>query len=115
LVEAATATRDGYALMDALQAAGVAAGSCQSARDRCENDPQLAHGGWLVDLPQTEIGTWPVKEAPFTMSLTPPAMGGRLRRSGPNYGEDSHFVLSSLLGLSDERIAELTESGVVDN
>jgi crotonobetainyl-CoA:carnitine CoA-transferase CaiB-like acyl-CoA transferase len=113
LVEAATAQEDAYALMDALQAAGVAAGVCQTARDRCENDPQLAHGGWLVDLPQTEIGTWPVKEAPFTMSATPPAIGGRLRRSGPNYGEDTEYVLSSVLGLSAERIRQLTESGVV--
>lgn len=113
LVEAATAERDGYALMDALQAAGVAAGVCQTARDRFEDDPQLAHGGWLVDLPQTEIGTWPVKESPFMMSATPPAIGGRLRRSGPNYGEDTDYVLSTILGLPPERIRQLRDSGVV--
>jgi crotonobetainyl-CoA:carnitine CoA-transferase CaiB-like acyl-CoA transferase len=86
---------------------------CQTARDRYENDPQLAHGGWLVDLPQSEIGTWPVKEAPFTMSTTPPAIGGRLRRNGPNYGEDTDYVLSTVLGLPAEQIRQLRESGVV--
>ena len=113
LVEAATAQRDPYTLMDTLQEAGVAAGVCQTARDRYENDPQLAHGGWLVDLPQSEIGTWPVKEAPFTMSTTPPAIGGRLRRNGPNYGEDTDYVLSTVLGLPAEQIRQLRESGVV--
>jgi crotonobetainyl-CoA:carnitine CoA-transferase CaiB-like acyl-CoA transferase len=113
LVEETTREKDAHSLMDALQAAGVAAGACQTARDRVESDPQLAHDGWLVDLPQTDIGTWPVKEAPFMMSVTPPAMGGRLRRHGPNYGEDNDYVLKTVLGLSDDRIGELAESGVV--
>jgi crotonobetainyl-CoA:carnitine CoA-transferase CaiB-like acyl-CoA transferase len=113
LVDETTREKDARSLMDALQAAGVAAGACQTARDRVESDPQLAHEGWLVDLPQTDIGTWPVKEAPFTMSVTPPAMGGRLRRHGPNYGEDNDYVLKAVLGLSDDRIRELAESGVV--
>jgi crotonobetainyl-CoA:carnitine CoA-transferase CaiB-like acyl-CoA transferase len=113
LVEASTCEQDAYALMAALQEAGVAAGTCQTARDRFESDPQLKHNGWLVDLPQTDIGTWPVKEAPFTMSATPPAMGGKLHRHGPNYAEDSSYVLKTILGLSDEKITQLSECGVV--
>ena len=113
LIEAVTRGRDGYALMHELQAAGVAAGVCQTARDRVETDPQLKQGGWLVELPQTDIGTWPVKEAPFTMSATPPAMGGRLHRHGPNYGEDSDYVLGSILGLPGDKISELRERGIV--
>jgi crotonobetainyl-CoA:carnitine CoA-transferase CaiB-like acyl-CoA transferase len=113
LVEEATRESNAYELMRSLQAADVAAGVCQTARDRVESDPQLAHDGWLVDLPQTEIGTWPVKEAPFTMSVTPPAMGGRLHRHGPSYAEDDGYVLSTVLGLSRERIKELADLGVV--
>jgi crotonobetainyl-CoA:carnitine CoA-transferase CaiB-like acyl-CoA transferase len=112
-VEEKTRDRDPYELMYALQQEGVAAGVCQTARDRCESDPQLAHGEWLVDLPQTDIGMWPVKETPFAMSSTPPAMGGRLRRHGPSYGEDTEYVLKELLGVSDDRIRALRESGVV--
>jgi crotonobetainyl-CoA:carnitine CoA-transferase CaiB-like acyl-CoA transferase len=104
---------EGYRVMATLQAAGVPAGVCQTARDRCDSDPQLAHGGWLVDLPQTDMGTWPAREAPFAMSVTPPAIGGRLHRNGPNYGEDNEYVLKSILGLPDEHVRMLMETGVV--
>ena len=54
LVNEATASRDRYALMEALQAVGVPAGVCQNAEDRYEADPQLkapqlAHRGEPVD------------------------------------------------------------------
>jgi crotonobetainyl-CoA:carnitine CoA-transferase CaiB-like acyl-CoA transferase len=112
-VDAATREHEAYELMGALQGAGVAAGPTQTARDRVETDPQLRHLGWLVDLTQRDIGTWPVKEAPFSMSLTPPAMGGTLHRHGPSYGEDSTDVLTRILGLSQAQVSELRERGVV--
>jgi crotonobetainyl-CoA:carnitine CoA-transferase CaiB-like acyl-CoA transferase len=113
LVAAATISRTDYELMAALQAADVAAGVCQTARDKCEIDPQLAHLGWLVDLPQTDLGSWPAKEAPFTMTETPPAVGGRLRRHGPNYGEDSDYVLTEVLGLAPDDVQRLKDAGVI--
>ncbi len=113
VIDEATGGWDAYALMGELQAAGVAAGVCQTARDRIERDPQLAFGEWLVELNQTELGTFPVRELPFSMSATPPAIGGRLRRSGPNYGEDNDYVLGTILGLSEAEVAELKLSGVV--
>jgi hypothetical protein len=72
--------------MEALQRAGVPAGVCQNAEDRCDFDPQLKFLEWMVELPQTEIGTWPVREFPVVFSKTPAYMGGTLGRSGPNYG-----------------------------
>ena len=60
----ATAGWDGYELMARLQQRTVPAGVCQNAQDRYETDPQLAHLNWLVELEQTEIGRWPVKEHP---------------------------------------------------
>ena len=99
--------------MARLQAAGVPAGVCQTAQDRYEVDPQLAHLGWLVELPQTEIGTWPVKDHPVRMSETPARMGGPSNRSGPNYGEDTDAVLGGILGLDAEEIAGLRARGVV--
>ncbi|WP_066285334.1 CaiB/BaiF CoA-transferase family protein [Arthrobacter sp. B6] len=104
---------DGYELMSALQIRGVPAGVCQDAQDRYETDPQLKHLQWLVELDQTEIGTWPVKEHPVRMEATPAYMGGRLNRSGPNYGEDTDYVLSEILGFDDSRIEELRQGGVV--
>ncbi|WAX58364.1 CoA transferase [Jatrophihabitans cynanchi] len=111
----AGATRDWepFALMAALQAAGVPAGVCQTAEDRCDTDPQLAHLGWLVELDQAEIGRWPVKEVPVAFSETPPYIGGPFDRSGPNYGQDTEHVLREILGLSADEIASLAREGVL--
>lgn len=109
----ATAARDGWQLMEALQRRGVPAGVCQTAQDRYELDPQLAHLGWLVELDQSEIGRWPVKEHPTWFSDTPAYIGGPFDRSGPSYGEDTADVLSRVLGLSAARVDKLREIGAL--
>ncbi|MDZ4375293.1 MAG: CoA transferase [Phenylobacterium sp.] len=98
-VAEATSGFDPYRLMEVLQHRGVPAGVCQTAEDRCDTDPQLRHLGWQVELDQSEIGRWPVKEHPVQFSATPAYMGGRFNRSGPSYGEDTDRVLKTLLGL----------------
>lgn len=98
LMDKATAQFDRFELMQELQRRGVPAGVCQTAEDRCDIDPQLRHLGWQVELRQSEIGTWPVKEHPVMFSATPAYMGGRYDRSGPSYGEDTEDVLSRILG-----------------
>ncbi len=113
LVAEATRGWDGFALMHALQGAGVAAGVCQSAEDRVQKDPQLRHLGWLVDLDQSEIGRWPVKELPGRLSETPSHIGGRIGRSGPSYGEDSEAILSHWRAMPSEEIAGLRERAVI--
>jgi len=102
-----------YALMEALQKAKVPAGVCQTTGDRCERDPQLRHLQWMVELNQTEIGRWPVKEIPVKFSETPVYLGGTLDRHGPNYGEDNEYVLRNILGLSDADVNALAAQGVL--
>jgi crotonobetainyl-CoA:carnitine CoA-transferase CaiB-like acyl-CoA transferase len=113
LVGQQTVSWDAYELMERLQSAGVPAGVCQTAEDRYERDPQLKHLGWLVELAQSEIGTWPVKEVPVRFSETPPHIGGFLDRHGPSYGEDNDYVLGTLLGLTQSQIQELRSDGVL--
>jgi crotonobetainyl-CoA:carnitine CoA-transferase CaiB-like acyl-CoA transferase len=113
LVNAATISWERYALMDTLQQAGVAAGVCQTAEDRIDIDPQLKALGWLVELPQSEIGTWPAKEFPVSLSETPAHLGGIIERHGPNYGEDNEYVYGELLGFSSREIRELEEDDVI--
>jgi crotonobetainyl-CoA:carnitine CoA-transferase CaiB-like acyl-CoA transferase len=113
LVDAATAGHEGYRLMELLQARGVPTGVCQTAQDRYERDPQLSHLQWLVELPQTEIGTWPIREHPVRFSATPTYIGGQLGRSGPNYGEDTDAILTGILGLTDAEVAELRHGNVI--
>ncbi len=113
LVETWTKTQDAYAAMHALQQAGVAAGVCQTAADRCDNDPQLASLEWLTEVVGTKIGRWPVAEFPVKMSKTPPYAGGIVDRGAPCYGEDNAAILSEYLGMSPSEIERLAEDGVI--
>lgn len=108
-----TQGQEAFACMQALQAAGVPAGVCQTAQDRCDSDPQLAALDWLTTVKGTKIGTWPVAEFPVKFSGTPAHSGGPIGRGAPCYGEDNRFVLSSLLGMSASDIQELEEQGVI--
>ncbi|MBB6407150.1 CoA transferase [Arthrobacter sp. AZCC_0090] len=113
-IQAATAGRDGFELMAALQARSVPAGVCQTAADRVESDPQLKHLEWLVDLNQSEIGTWPVRELAGRLSGTPSYIGGKFDRHAPSYGEDTWFVLKEILSLTNDEIELLARDGVIE-
>ncbi len=113
LVDHWTSGRDAYGVMEALQEAGVAAGVCQTAEDRCDRDPQLAALGWLTEVTGTRIGTWPVAEVPVRMSETPAHIGGPTARGAPCYGEDNDHVLGALLGYAPHEVAALAAEGVI--
>ncbi|MBE0624057.1 MAG: CoA transferase [Burkholderiales bacterium] len=108
-----TRQQDAYPLMLRLQAAGVPAGVCQTAQDRCEHDPQLAALDWLTEVSGTKIGRWPVPELPMKLSATPAYIGGPIDRGAPCYGEDNEYVLGELLGYSTRDIAGLVEDSVI--
>jgi crotonobetainyl-CoA:carnitine CoA-transferase CaiB-like acyl-CoA transferase len=108
-----TAAQDAYDCMERLQAAGVPAGVCQTAQDRCERDPQLKALEWLTEIEGTKIGTWPVPEVPFRLSASPGHIGGPTDRGAPCYGEDNAYVLGELLGYSSAEQRRLVEDGVI--
>ena len=72
-----------------------------------------AHLNWLVELAQTEIGTWPAKESPVKFSETPPYQGGIVNRHGPNYGEDNAYVYGEILGLSSREIEDFKARDII--
>jgi crotonobetainyl-CoA:carnitine CoA-transferase CaiB-like acyl-CoA transferase len=43
----------------------------------------------------------------------PAALGGRPDRAAPLYGEDNAAILTGLLGMPADEVAELTEEGVL--
>jgi crotonobetainyl-CoA:carnitine CoA-transferase CaiB-like acyl-CoA transferase len=108
-----TVTHERYGLMDALQAVGVPAGVVQDAADRLERDPQLAARGHFTPLGNAEVAPMPLEGVPFKMSATPPDTGGAIHRGPPLLGEDTFEVLSGLLGMGDDEIAKLADSGVL--
>jgi crotonobetainyl-CoA:carnitine CoA-transferase CaiB-like acyl-CoA transferase len=107
-----TKAHDARQLMLALQSAGVPAGVCQTAEDRCDHDPQLAHLEWLTEVTGSKIGRWPVAEVPIKLSESPAFAGGRIDRGAPCYGEDNEYVYGELLGMTKREIAELAAEGV---
>jgi crotonobetainyl-CoA:carnitine CoA-transferase CaiB-like acyl-CoA transferase len=113
LVGGWTQSLDVYQAMYSLQQAGVPAGVCQTAEDRCDHDPQLAALDWLTEVTGTKIGRWPVAEVPVKMSASPAYIGGRIDRGAPCYGEDNHYVYGELLGMSAQEIEALAEEGVI--
>jgi crotonobetainyl-CoA:carnitine CoA-transferase CaiB-like acyl-CoA transferase len=113
LVAGWTKTQDASQAMLALQRAGVPAGVCQTAEDRCDHDPQLAALKWLTEVTGTKIGRWPLAEVPIKMSESPAYIGGRLDRGAPCYGEDNEYVYSELLGMSTQEIKALAAEGVI--
>jgi crotonobetainyl-CoA:carnitine CoA-transferase CaiB-like acyl-CoA transferase len=108
-----TAALDAYDGMMRLQAAGVPAGVCQTAGDRCDRDPQLAALDWMTEITGTKIGRWPVPEFSVRLSRTPSYAGGPIDRGAPCYGEDNGYILETLLGMSPTEIADLAAQGVL--
>jgi crotonobetainyl-CoA:carnitine CoA-transferase CaiB-like acyl-CoA transferase len=113
LVGAWTEGLDAYDVMHRLQAAGVAAGVCQTAEDRCDHDPQLRTLEWLTEVDGTRIGRWPVAEFPVKLDRTPAHIGGLINRGAPCYGEDNDYVLGEILGHSTAEIRAFADEGVI--
>lgn len=103
-----TSAHDKYALMERLQAVGVRCGAVQSAEDRLENDPQLAHRGMYPRREHPVLGEHRFEATPIRMSETDPAT----RPRWPLLGEGNDYVLRELLGLSSAEIDALDRDGV---
>jgi crotonobetainyl-CoA:carnitine CoA-transferase CaiB-like acyl-CoA transferase len=108
-----TQNEEAYDCMLRLQHAGVAAGVCQTAEDRCDSDPQLAALEWLTEVNGSKIGRWPVPEVPAKLSASPAYVGGPINRGAPCYGEDNAYVFCDLLGYSPAEVANLAAKGVI--
>ncbi|SEF67599.1 Crotonobetainyl-CoA:carnitine CoA-transferase CaiB [Thermomonospora echinospora] len=104
-----TRERDPHKIMHRLQAAGVAAAAVQHAGDLNERDPQLAHRGTFFELDHPVIGEARFEGSPVLFSGIEPDHW----RSAPLLGEDNEYVFTTLLGMPQEEIAELTREGIL--
>lgn len=106
----AEATRgwDRFELAERLQEAGVPAGAVQDYADLLE-DPSLAFRGHFQVMEHVHLGPMHFEHAGFRIEGAPP----RYDRPGPNLGEHTGHVLRDLLGMSEARIRELEEAGVL--
>ena len=72
-------------------------------------DAQLAHRGFFVTLDHPAMGPTPYDGLATQYSATP----GVLSKAAPLFGEDTHHVLTELLGASPEDVARFAESGAL--
>lgn len=92
-----------------LQGRGVPASAVQNSQE-LYRDPQLTHRGHFVQLPHEVHGTTTVEGSRFKLSRTPAGV----ERAGPTFGRDNQYVLETILGYSQERIADLAAAGVLE-
>lgn len=95
-------------VMQALQAAGIAAGVVMTNRELLE-DHHLKERRFLVTVNHPETGPHPYIGMPFKLSATPLTV----RRPAPSLGEHNEEILMGMLGLRREDLAELERTKVI--
>ena len=108
VLSAWTRQRSAQQVMDALQQVMVPAGVVQRSSDLLR-DPQYAHRNFYRYFDHPEMGHIPYAGHQYSISSYDNAPRG----PAPCLGQHSFEVLSELLGMSDEDIAEAYASGVI--
>jgi crotonobetainyl-CoA:carnitine CoA-transferase CaiB-like acyl-CoA transferase len=105
-LSAFTVQHEPQTLMELLQAAGVPAGVVQRSSDHLR-DPQLAHRSFFRPLVHPEMGEVPSEGHQFRIS----GYDNGPRLPAPCLGEHTYEVLTEILGLGDDEVAEVLGSG----
>jgi benzylsuccinate CoA-transferase BbsF subunit len=109
IMEAWTIERTPEEVMTALQAAGVPAGIVENSADLFE-DPQLRARGLFWPMEHNEIGMFTHLGSSMVLSETP----AQASTPSPCIGEHNEYVLTKLLGKTDEEFVELLAAGVLE-
>jgi len=102
------ASRSRQLLLERLKAAGIPCGEVMGLYEALTSE-RAVRGGLMTEQPHSVAGSTHVMAPPYRLD------GERLpvRHAPPELGEATGEVLSSMLGVSDERLAELKALGVV--
>ncbi|HLQ86278.1 MAG TPA: CaiB/BaiF CoA-transferase family protein [Salinisphaeraceae bacterium] len=109
LLRQATVMRTTDTWVQALEAAGVPCGPINDMAAVFANE-QVRARAMQQQMPHALAGQVPQVASPIRMSETPVSY----RQPPPLLGEHTHAVLSDLLGLSEQQIAELARQGVTE-
>jgi len=99
-----------YDIMEMLQEAGAAATPTLNGEELVR-DPHLASRGFFVEDERPEMRSKKMAGPSWNMDGTP----GMVRSPAPSLGEHNHYVLSELLGLSDDEIARLKANSIIES
>jgi len=107
IIEAWTSVRGHYEVMYHLQRFGIPAGAVLTIPELLA-DPQLRSRGAWAPHTHPDAGTWEMETPPWKLSRTP----GHIRLPAPGFGQHNSYVFRDLLGLSEDRIADLYAAGI---
>jgi crotonobetainyl-CoA:carnitine CoA-transferase CaiB-like acyl-CoA transferase len=95
-------------LLARLADAGIPCGEVLGLLEALRS-PRTERAGLVVEKPSPEVGTVPVMAPPYRLD------GRRMpvRMAPPLLGQDTHDVLSEWLGVSDQEMERLKQSGVL--
>ncbi len=102
------AQRSSAEWLEALHQRGIPCGPIQQL-DQVFDDPQVRHRGLRLDLEHPEAGTVPSVANPIRLSRTPIAYD----RAPPLLGQHTDEVLSRLVNLDAQALAQLRADGVI--
>lgn len=108
LVREVTRTRPTRAWIEALEPAGVPCGPIYTVAQVFE-DPQVEARGMKMTMSHPAAGEIPLVASPIRLSETPVTY----RLPPPLLGQHTREVLTGLLGIDTDRLAQLEESGIV--
>ncbi|MBI4295741.1 MAG: CoA transferase [Chloroflexi bacterium] len=91
-----------------LAEAGIPAGPVNTVTEAIV-DPQIQARGMIVEIEQPGIGMVPVSGIVVKMSETP----GEIATPAPGLGQHNREIYQGLLGISEAKLAELRENGVI--
>ena len=100
-----------YEAADLLASEGVPAAPLQGGADRVDRDPQLKDRGLLEERNHPRLGKHGVQSLPFRFVLQDEKW--QFADQFPVLGEDTHDILSSVLGLDQEALDKLDRDGVL--
>jgi crotonobetainyl-CoA:carnitine CoA-transferase CaiB-like acyl-CoA transferase len=104
-----TASRSKFDVEDVLRGAGVPAAAVLTPEERIDLDPSTADYDLWPTVTHAEMGKVRVDGQPVHFSKT----DWQLERGGPCLGEHNEEILTRVLGLSADEVAELTADGVL--
>ena len=96
-------------VMTKLQAAGVPAGVVKNTAD-VYDDPQLRQRNIFWPMDHSEMGMFTHLGQSFELSKTP----AQAYSPSPLLGQDTEFVCTRILGMSDEEFVDLMQMGVLE-
>lgn len=109
VIEEWTIDRTPEEVMTSLQAVSVAAGIVENASDVFE-DPQLRQRGLFWPMEHSELGKFTHLGTSMVLSKTP----AQATAPSPCMGEHNEYILTKILGKTDEEFIELLTSGALE-